>query len=733
VGKSILYTVVFLVTFLVHSQQKKAGETTKVGLVLSGGGAKGLAHIGALKVIEESGVQIDYIAGTSMGAIVGALYASGYSADELTELFKQVNFEELIRDDFLRKNKSFFERDNSDKHAVTLPFNNFKISLPSSISKGQNTYNFYVKLLDHVKEIDDFSKLPIPFFCIATDVESGKQVILDKGYLPDAILASGAIPTLFEPVNINGQLLVDGGVSNNYPIDELLEKDVDVVIGVDVQDSLLDKEQLVSASDIMRQVSNFNTNNQMLEKVKKTSIYIKPNITEFSIISFEQGNEIYKTGYTAAENFKTQLVKLSKTQVLKPAPVEYINKGALKNYNIKGVRIHGNEKYSRAYVLGKLKIKTPSIIPYKKVEKGIISLAATENFNVVKYKITQDSILNINLRESKDKTSLKLGVHYDDLYKGSALINLSHKQLITNNDIVSFDFILGQNIRYNFEYYIDKGFYWSIGLKSRLNSFENKVDLNIFSNTLSATFSNKDDVNVLDLTNQFYIETLFRKDFAFALGVEHKLLKINGEETNVSIENDNFFSAYGELKYDSLDDLYYPTKGAYFKGDFHQYFFTGKKADDYEPFSIAKAKMGFAAKLLPRVYVNLFTEGGFRVGNNTNSSFDFVLGGYGNNFINNYQPFYGFDFLSLAGDGYVKTDVSLHYQFYKKHFLSTSFNMANIDDGLFKDSDWLSFPDHIGYALGYGTKTILGPVQVKSTWSPEIKKVQWFVSLGYWF
>ena len=731
-GKSILYTVVFLTALLSYSQQKETENNVKVGLVLSGGGAKGLAHIGALKVIEESGVHVDYIAGTSMGAIVGALYASGYSADELTELFRQVNFEELIGDEFQRKDKSFFERDNSDKHAVTLPFNKLKVSLPSSISKGQNTYNFYVKLLDHVKEVSNFKDLPIPFFCIATNVESGKQVILDKGYLPDAILASGAIPTLFEPVNINGQLLVDGGVSNNYPIDELLEKDIDVVIGVDVQDSLMKKELLVSASDIMRQVSNFNTNNQMLEKVKKTSIYIKPNITGFSIVSFEQGDEIYKTGYDAADKFKTELKELSKTQVINSRFVNDKHKGNVSFYRINEVRVNGNKNYTRAYVLGKLKLKTPSTVSYKNIEKGIISLAATDNFNVVKYKITHDSILDLTLRESKSKTSLKLGIHYDDLYKGAALINISHKQFITNNDIVSFDFILGENIRYNFEYYIDKGFYWSIGLKSRLTSFGNKIDLNVFNNNLTP-ISIEDDIDVLDLTNQFYIETLFKKDFALALGAEHKLLKITAEETNTKFENDNFFSAYGELKYDALDDIYYPTKGAYFKGDFHQYFFTGKKAEDYEPFSIAKAKMGFATKLLPKVYLNLFTEGGFRIGNNTNPSFDFVLGGYGNNFINNYVPFYGFDFLSIAGDGYVKTDVSLHYQFYKKHFLTGGFNMANVNDGLFKDGDWLSLPDHLGYALGYGAKTILGPVQVKSTWSPEIKKVQWFVSLGYWF
>jgi len=731
VKKSIVAITFILVAFLSFSQETIPNKNLKVGLVLSGGGAKGLAHIGALKVIEESGVKIDYIAGTSMGAIVGALYASGYSADELTVLFKQVNFEELIRDDFLRKNKSFFERIDADKHAITLPFNKFKLSIPSAISKGQNSYNFYVRLLDHVKEVSDFSKLPIPFLCIATDVETGKQVLLEKGYLPDAIAASGAIPTLFEPVYLNDKLLVDGGVSNNYPIEELLTKNIDVVIGVDVQDSLKKKEKLNSASDIMFQLSNFNTQSQMQPKIAKTAVYIKPDITNYNIVSFDQSEEIYTSGHIAAKALMSALTEIAKKQENKE--VKHIKKGQEGKLHLKSIDIIGNENYTRAYVLGKLKLKTPSAVSREKIERGIIGLAATNNFHVVKYKIKKDSILEVKIKENKNKTSLKLSLHYDDLYKGAALINITNKQIITNNDIVSLDVILGENIRYDFEYYVDKGFYWSIGLKSRLNSFEKKINLSIFDNTTPPSTAVEDEVSVFDLTNQFYIETPFRKDLALAMGAEHKMLRIKRENAASKIENENFFSAYGELKYDALDDIYYPTKGLYFSGDYHHYLFTGKKTIDFQKFSIAKAKLGGATKLMKNVYINVFAEGGFRIGDNTNSSFDFVIGGYGNTLINNYTPFYGHDFLSIAGDEYVKGTIDIHYQFYKKHFLTLSGNFSNIDDGLFKDMDWLAIPDYTGYALGYGAKTILGPMQIKSSWSPEVKRVQWFVSVGYWF
>ena len=202
--KTIFYILILLLATSIFAQDK-AQEDLKVGLVLSGGGAKGLAHIGALKVIEEAGIRVDYIGGTSMGAIIGALYASGYSANQLDSIFNIVDFNTLIQDDIPRSAKTFYEKDESEKYAITLPFDHFQIGFPSGLSKGQNVYNLLSKLTLHVSDIDDFSKLPIPFFCVATDVETGKEVILDKGYLPRAITASGALPSLFSPVVINDQ------------------------------------------------------------------------------------------------------------------------------------------------------------------------------------------------------------------------------------------------------------------------------------------------------------------------------------------------------------------------------------------------------------------------------------------------------------------------------------------------------------------------------------------------
>ena len=153
-----------LCTFSMKSQSNSDTQKPKVGLVLSGGGAKGFAHIGVLKVIDSLGIKVDYIAGTSMGAIVGSLYASGYSGKQLDSIFSNLDFDAVINDNLPRSSKTFYERNNTEKYGVILPFNNFKLKLPSALSRGQNVFNLLTKLTLHVSDIDDFGQLPIPFF-----------------------------------------------------------------------------------------------------------------------------------------------------------------------------------------------------------------------------------------------------------------------------------------------------------------------------------------------------------------------------------------------------------------------------------------------------------------------------------------------------------------------------------------------------------------------------------------
>lgn len=753
-------TVVFLwvlctLTFS-WAQDTKKDDGVRVGLVLSGGGAKGLAHIGALKVIEEAGVQIDYIGGTSMGAIVGALYASGYSATELDSIFKKTDLNNLIQDNLPRSAKTFYEKEDSERYALTLPFDKFKISVPQAYSGGQNIYNELVRLLYHVKDIDDFNELPIPFVCIATNVETGEEVVLNTGYLPEAVMASGTLPSLFEPATIDDTVLIDGGVVNNYPLDKVYEMGADVVIGVDVQHGLSNREALSSATEILSQINKFRSVADMEEKAQKTDIYIKPNMDAYTVLDFDQRDAIMELGETTARTKYDELAALSKYQ--KKEKVERKAITANDKIVVNRLVISGSsENYSRGYVKGKLRFDLGDKITFGKLQQGISNLSTTKNFETIRYRLVSNNVgedLILRLEESKNKTFIRLGAHYDDLYKSAAMINLTRKSFLTQDDVSSFDFILGDNLRYNLQYYIDKGSYWSFGLNSRFNAFDAEIDFDVIkSNFEVPNVGNVNNINlgVTDLTNQVYLQTVWQEEFAFTTGLEHKYLKystqtlgellneseqlpsIVGGDGRTNFEKSNFYSAYGQLTLDTYDDKYFPSSGLYFNGDFHFYVLSSDYNENFKEFSVAKARMGGAFTFFDNLSINLETEGGFKLGTSNVTSFDFVLGGYGTNLINNFVPFIGYDFLSLPGNSYVKAYGRVDFEIAPKNHFMFSANVANIDDDLFRTGEWFTPPNYSGYGVSYGYESFLGPIQVMYSWSPQIDKGNLFFSIGYWF
>lgn len=723
----------------VFSQEK---EDVKVGLVLSGGGAKGLAHIGALKVIEEAGIKIDYIGGTSMGAIVGALYASGYSAAQLDSIFHDINFNILIQDNIPRSAKTFYEKEETEKYAITLPFDNFRVSFPSSLSRGQNVYNLISRLTMHLGNVRDFSEMPIPFFCVAANIETGEEVILETGSLPKAVSASGAIPSLFSPVVINGDLLIDGGVINNYPVEELRKRGADIIIGVDVQDALMGRDELNSGIDILAQIGNFRTIREMREKIEQTDIYIDPDISGFGLLSFDRGAAIVDSGEVAARRKFEALKKIAAGQKNDSSAIKKVDPP--ENFNISSLSIEGNNSYPRSYILGKLKLKYNSEYSQKDLNDGVNNLAATGNFDRINYSFIQNDTsytLAVQLEESPNKTSLKMALHYDDLYKSGALINLTRKSNFFTNDVASFDAVLGDNFRYNFHYYLDKGYYWSLGVKSRYNSFHKGVAFDFLSENNTTVGVNKIEMDYQDYTTQLYAETLFQQVFSLGIGVEHKYLKVTSETlTGMDIdspsavfEKSNYYGTFGTLKFDSFDNKYFPSKGIYFDGDFHLYMFSPDNAQDFSGFSLAKGRLGYVFSPFDKFTTHFSSEAGFRLGNYDNNIFNFFLGGYGNNLINTFVPFYGYDFVSISGESYIKGMVELDYEFYPKNHLVLSANYANVEDRMYSSGNWFSTPSFSGYAVGYGLETFLGPVEVKYSFSPEVKKDQWFFSFGFWF
>ena len=727
----LLLVGVFLFSFQNSFAQEQ--KRPKIGLVLSGGGAKGFAHIGVLKVIEEAGIKIDYIGGTSMGAVIGGLYASGYNATQIDSIFHKVNFDELLNDYIPRSAKSFYEKRNDESYALSLPFSNFKVGIPQALSKGLYNFNLLSRLTRHVRQVNDFNQLPTPFLCIGTNIETGQQVLLNKGNLAQAMLASAAFPTLFTPVEIDGQLLIDGGVANNFPVDEVKNLGADLIIGVDVQDGLWDKNQLKNATKILVQITNLHSIEQMKNKIKGTDIYITPDIKNFGVLSFDRGREIIQRGEEAAFAVYEKIKTLSTDQNYFKKPRLSVYKDSVKLAQINTTKLR---KYTNDYVFGKLGFKPKTPITYSHLESGINTLLATENFHSISYSFKnneQGEDLELQLAENPIYTYLKLGLHYDELFKSGILVNITHKNNLFKNDLASLDIILGDNFRYNLDYYVDNGFNFSYGFKSQLSQFNRNITQEITKSILD-TGGNQINVDYLDLSTRAYLQKGIAQRFLFGAGVELKYLHISSKTiSNPIIDKSSYWSGFGYVKYDSFDNKYFPKKGWSFSSDFQSYLFASDYHNDFKPFSVLQAQFSKAFSVSNSLTFKFQGDAGLPIGNDGIPFFNFVLGGYGYNSINNFKPFFGYDFVSVAANSYIKASGTIDYVFLKKNHLNFSANFANLEQNLFKTKEWISLPKYSGYAFGYGLETRIGPIEVKYSWSPESTKGYTWFSVGFWF
>ena len=212
-----------------------------------------MAHIGIIRAMEKAGLTPDYITGTSMGSIVGALYAIGYSSDDIESIVTNVDWDVLLSNKIPLNQITFEEKSYYGRYIAELPVNGIKVGLPKGLIEGQKLSEQLSRLTRSVHDIEDFNNLPIPFACVAADIATGEPIVLNKGSLAEAIRASMAIPTVFTPVEIDGHLLVDGGLVRNFPVEEIIDMGADIVIGVFVSSDLSSKEELDDLVSLLTQ------------------------------------------------------------------------------------------------------------------------------------------------------------------------------------------------------------------------------------------------------------------------------------------------------------------------------------------------------------------------------------------------------------------------------------------------------------------------------------------------
>ena len=295
----------------------------KVGVVLSGGGAKGVAHISALRAIERAGIPIDYIAGTSMGALVGGLYAVGWSVDELDSLVRHQDWSFLLTDRPKPENVDMDTRRLMTTYPLWYAFSSKHRNESAGFIRGVNLDRLFNQLLAGYLDSISFDSLPIPFACVATDVVTNTEVDFRSGNLKQAMRASMAIPGVFSPVRIGNQVLVDGGVLNNFPADLAREMGADIIIGVSVQDETLSADEFGSALDIILQVMDAKGKDKFVENVKITDLMMKVDVNGYSAASFSEGSidTLLRRGEEEAERHWDELLALRRKHDIDSVPV----------------------------------------------------------------------------------------------------------------------------------------------------------------------------------------------------------------------------------------------------------------------------------------------------------------------------------------------------------------------------------------------------------------------------
>jgi NTE family protein len=429
----ILLFLLIILPIAAGAGQADMSKRPRVGLVLSGGGARGLAHIGVIKVLEEMRIPVDYISGTSMGAIVGGLYASGLSPDELEKIVTSMEWNDAFRDAPPLQDLPFRRKWDYANFLMKyeLGYMGGKLTIPRGLLQGQNLSLILKSIIDQSEKIGDFDRLNIPFRAVAADIETGEQVIIGAGELSTAIRASMSIPGLFTPVEREGRLLVDGGIANNLPVDVARRMGAEVLIVVDIGTPLRKREALNSAMTITVQLITLLIQRNTQEQIRtltEEDVLILPQLGDLGSGDFMKGREAVPIGKQAAEKMKIALDRLSvspeafrvylERQRRKPAPPPVIDY----------VRIENRSGISDRVILSHLRVKPGDRLDPEAIKEDLTRVYSIDAFDRVDYHLEEkEGMTGLRIEttgRSWRPSYFRFGVNLEDDFKGSGSYNI---------------------------------------------------------------------------------------------------------------------------------------------------------------------------------------------------------------------------------------------------------------------------------------------------------------------
>jgi len=726
---------VLLLATSTSGQEQAIHKRPKIGLVLSGGGAKGFAHIGVLKVLEQAGIPIDYIGGTSMGSIIGGLYAIGYSADSLEKIIKSLDWTELLTDRFPRNYLSFEEKKNDGKYIVPFPLYEGKFQLPIGLIPGHNLELLISKLTWNANEIDDFNKLPIPFLCVATDIAKGEAVVMRSGSLQKSIRASMAIPTIFTPILMNGQTLVDGGIFNNFPVDEVRKMGADIIIGVDVGFEQFNGADLNSMLRIVEQSVFIHTVDDNKKSRAKCDIFIMPDLKAYNIMDFDQADSLIKLGKLAALK-QFGKIKALADSIKRLGALDTVKKlTPIKYFEITDIVVEGNNNTPRSYILSKLNIEVPSKVTAIQLDEAMNRVHGTLLFKKVTYSIGKNEpghILTIEVEE-RAKSLFSLGVNYNTDSKASIYLNSSWVNLLMQGSKLSLDALAGENPRIDVTYFIFSG--WNPkGLKPTQKGWRFDFGLDFSaSNYDLVNYNNGQKISSFgytDISGNIFAQTIFRNSYAWGIGIQNEFSSIKAEFNpfNAQPIAYKFLNVYSYLKFDTYNNSYFPEKGVQLNYEIR--YLSNLYDNTVPPGILINGKWSNAIPINRKFTIisSLFT--GFSIADSVPDTYQYRIGGLTTYYVKYGIPFVGEKLLEYRSRNYAIVRLDFQYEIFKKNFIILNANagkLSSLFENLLSGGNKLT-----GIGISYGYYSLLGPIDFTVMKSPG-NNVMAYLNVGFWF
>ena len=754
---------VVLLAFLAFAFGAKASESItdpinpprpKVGIVLGGGGAKGAAHIGVLKYIEEIGLPVDYVVGTSMGSIIGGLYALGYSPYEIENLISQLDWSQYMSNNVERMDISSADKLRRSTYLINISFNHGELkdrlkkmkddeqsstsvslisSLPDAFIGGTDLLNLFNSLCIGYQDSTDFNELPIPFACVATNLTTGEAVVLRSGKFPEAIRASMAIPGVFSPMTIDGQLLVDGGLVNNFPTDVCREMGADIIIGVEVaQGLIIDPEKLKSLPQLISQLKNIVIKGHNEENRQLCDLYLHPQVNDYNMLSFstEAIDTIVRRGYEFAMKYHDELSTIKSyidsyepaTKILQAPKAQYVMHDTIR---LRNISMH-NVKYKEfRWLLRKSKLQLGTYISSDDIHRAINIFKGTGSFDKIEYllkpstnpmgpSVPNDFDLHLFFHFAEPH-NLSLGFNYDSEESVGLILNLG----------------LGQNkfsgLKFNFT--------GRLGFNTKINGTLTWAGISLANFNLSYEFNRSkynsylSDQSTALLYNQsrlrFYISEFHLRNIQTSVGFETE----NTYYPYYSIATGAVYGPYAKFSFDNMDNAYFATQGFKTNVEIH-----GRFCKDQSP---AMADLSFnildhysfdRLTLIPHFYSRAI------IGDNVLYPYYNIIGGEVSGRYYDYQiPFVGINHTTLMNPYTAVARLDVRYRFYQNHYLTATANAVRSINSLSTAFDFTKGINRWGCALKYSYDSPIGPISFDLHYSDITKTWGSYFSLGYIF